>query len=51
DNNACQIYSSSDSLISADNLFLHISNFSDSPIVISKGQVLSKVYNLRNWLD
>ncbi|PBK82565.1 hypothetical protein ARMGADRAFT_887506, partial [Armillaria gallica] len=44
-------YGSPDSLISEDNVFLHVSNFSDAPVVISKGQKLGIAHNPRNWLD
>ncbi|PBK93494.1 hypothetical protein ARMGADRAFT_1030119 [Armillaria gallica] len=51
DSNARQIFGSPDSLISASNLFLHISNCSDAPVVIAKGQALRQAHNPRNWLD
>lgn len=51
DSNARQIYGSPDSLISAATPFLHISNFSDCPVVIAKGQALGQVHNPKNWLD
>ncbi|PBK84571.1 hypothetical protein ARMGADRAFT_1048242 [Armillaria gallica] len=51
DNNQCSFYSSPDSLISKDEAFLHTSNFSDSPVVISKGDIVGKAHNPWNWLD
>lgn len=51
DNNQRSFYGSPDSLISKDEAFLHISNFSDSPVVISKGDIVGKAHNPRNWLD
>ncbi len=51
DSNQRQFYGSPDSLISLDNPFLHVSNFSDAPVVISKGQFIGHAHNPRNWLD
>ncbi|KAK0209947.1 hypothetical protein IW262DRAFT_1229304, partial [Armillaria fumosa] len=51
DTNARHWYGSPDSLVSAEDPFLHISNFSDTPIVVSKGQVVGHAHNPRNWLD
>ncbi|KAK0221307.1 hypothetical protein IW262DRAFT_1447828 [Armillaria fumosa] len=51
DTNARHWYGSPDSLVSAEDPFLHISNFSDTPIIISKGQVVGHAHNPRNWLD
>ncbi|PBK88559.1 hypothetical protein ARMGADRAFT_901106, partial [Armillaria gallica] len=51
DGNARQIYGSPDTLISATDPFLHVANFSDTPVVIAKGWILGKVHNPRNWLD
>ncbi|PBK78932.1 hypothetical protein ARMSODRAFT_869015, partial [Armillaria solidipes] len=51
DNNHRNFYGSPDSLINRDRAFLHISNFSDMPVVISKGEVIGNARNPRNWLD
>ncbi|KAK0234776.1 hypothetical protein EDD85DRAFT_792777 [Armillaria nabsnona] len=51
DGNAQHIFSSPDSLINSSNPFLHISNFSNTPVVILKGQILGHAHNLKNWLD
>ena len=40
-----------DSLIDVTDPFLHISNFTDEPFVISEGQQLGQVRNPKNWLD
>ncbi len=44
-------YGCPDSLISRTNPFLHVSNFSSSPVRISPGQVLGTAHNPQNWLD
>lgn len=48
DPNQQQFFGSPDTLISSEQPFLHISNFSDSPIVISKGQIIGRAHNARN---
>ncbi|KDR68032.1 hypothetical protein GALMADRAFT_129935, partial [Galerina marginata CBS 339.88] len=40
-----------DMLINADCPVLHISNFSETPYTVAKGQVLAHARNPRNWLD
>ncbi|KAF9012979.1 hypothetical protein BDZ89DRAFT_963292, partial [Hymenopellis radicata] len=51
DTNGQQIYGSPDVLISRDALSIPISNFSDSPITISIGDIVGYAHNPRNWLD
>lgn len=51
DHHGRQFFGSPDSLISPSNPFVHISNFSDSPVVIGKRQVVGCVHNPKNWLD
>ncbi len=45
------VYAAPDSLISSEQPFLQIANFSDSPIRIFPGQVLGIAHNPKNWLD
>jgi len=49
--NADNIYGSPDSMISTDQPYLHVSNFSSLPVTIVTGQVLGHTRNPRNWLD
>jgi hypothetical protein len=49
--NIDDVYGHADTFISKDNSALHISNFSDFPVIISEGQVLGTAHNPRNWLD
>jgi hypothetical protein len=50
-NNADDVFGSADSFITKDNLFLHIVNFSKSPVVISEGQLMGTSRNPNTWLD
>ena len=50
-NNLEDVYGAPDSLISPDNAFLHISNFSKKPIKIFKGQILGIGQDPGAWLD
>lgn len=49
--NADNIFGSADSFISRQNCFLHVANFSKSPIVISEGQLMGTARNSSTWLD
>ena len=45
------IFGAPDTMIDLDNPVLHISNFSENKVVISKGQILGQGRNPKNWLD
>jgi len=49
--NAENMYGSLDSMISVDQPYLHVSNFSDRPITVAAGQILGTARNPCNWLD
>ncbi len=46
-----RFYGSPDSLIDSINPFIHISNFSDLPVILEKGKLVATSHNPRNWLD
>ena len=49
--NTDNVFGAPDSMISTDQPYLHVSNFSNAPITIVAGQVLGIARNPRNWLD
>ena len=49
--NADDVYGCADSIINAETSFLHVSNFSKTPVRIHKGQSLGIAHNPKNWLD
>ena len=49
--NTENFFGSPDSMISADQPYLHVSNFSNTPITVAAGEVLGIARNPRNWLD
>ncbi|KZS89707.1 hypothetical protein SISNIDRAFT_396858, partial [Sistotremastrum niveocremeum HHB9708] len=46
-----KFYGAPNSIISADKPFLHVSNFSDTPIKIRDGEHLGSAFNPYEWLD
>lgn len=49
--NADNIFGSLDSMISGEQPYLHVSNFSNLPVTVASGQILGHARNPRNWLD
>ena len=49
--NADEIYGSPDTLLDTAAPFLHVSNFSSTPVVVPEGQLLGRTYNPKSWLD
>lgn len=51
--NADKIYGSPDTLLDTTTTtpFLHVSNFSTTPVVVPEGKLLGKSHNPRTWLD
>ena len=49
--NADDVYGCADSIIGPSHPFIHVSNFSKTPIRIHPGQSLGTAHNPRNWLD
>lgn len=49
--NIDDVYGCPDSILTSEHPFLHISNFSNSPVRIHEGQSLGIRHNPRNWLD
>ena len=45
------IYAALDSLVSRDNPFLHMANFSSFPVTIQTEQIIGKAKNHSSWLD
>jgi hypothetical protein len=49
--NPDNVFGSADSLISRSHPFIHVANFSSSPVVISEGQLMGTSRNPHSWLD
>ncbi|KAF7357249.1 TY3B-TY3B protein [Mycena sanguinolenta] len=49
--NVEDIYGSADTFITKEKPALHIANFSDSPVIISEGEIVGTTHNPRSWLD
>lgn len=49
--NTDNIFGAPDSMITREHPYLHVSNCSNIPVVITAGQVLGHARNPRNWLD